>query len=40
MGVYQKKYAIIINLYKRPLGLKAPLSNNTLSMIHISMKTK
>ena len=30
----------IIGKNKRPLGLKAPLSNNTLSMVHSSMNTK
>ena len=34
-GVFGKR-----NLNKRPLGLTAPLSNNTLSMIHSPMNTK
>ena len=33
-------YSIYSYINKRPLGLKAPLSNNTLSMIHNPMNTK
>ena len=33
-------FHVILNINKRPLSLTAPLSNNTLSMIHSPINTK